>query len=133
MPNIPDQIKIPRQYDKRVKLTETDKAEIRRLYTEESWPIRKIARKYEELVCRRTIQFVLFPERDKRLKELRSMARGHLKYYDRKKHSKCIKDLRKRKRQIFGIKNYRHSSNIPSEERERIKLLIANSRKGGAE
>jgi hypothetical protein len=55
--------KIPRKFDRRVKLTEDDKQNIISLYTVNGWGIREIARWYEGKCSRRLIQFILFPER----------------------------------------------------------------------
>jgi hypothetical protein len=55
--------KIPRRFDRRVKLTEDDKQNIISLYTVNGWGVREIARWYEGKCSRRLIQFILFPER----------------------------------------------------------------------
>ena len=55
--------KIPRRFDRRVKLTDEDKEAIRGLYYQLGAGIREIAREYEGKCSRRMIQFILFPER----------------------------------------------------------------------
>ena len=55
--------KIPRRFDRRVKLTEDERQEIIYLYKIEGQPIRAIARTFEGKGSRRMSQFILFPER----------------------------------------------------------------------
>jgi hypothetical protein len=59
-------ILLPRDKDRRVKLTDDDKVDIRKRY-ELGESIRGIARKYEHKCSRRTIQYVIRPELYKRL------------------------------------------------------------------
>ena len=56
--------RVGKKFDGRIKLTDSDKKEIRDLY-ESNVPIREIARQFHDQCSRRTIQFVLFPERKK--------------------------------------------------------------------
>ncbi len=97
---IVDKIKLPKNRDRRRKLTDKDKENIKQLHKDNT-PIREIARIYQDKCSRRLIQFILFPERDKNLKEIRSIKKSHLKYYNREKHTKAIASLRKYKRQLI--------------------------------
>jgi hypothetical protein len=54
---------IPPEYDRRVKLTPSDKVRIRSLFNDDHVAIREIARRYEKICSRRAIQFVIYPER----------------------------------------------------------------------
>lgn len=56
-----EKIKIPRQYDRRVKITEEHKVEIKKLY-DSGMAIRAIAREFEAVCSRRSIQIILRPE-----------------------------------------------------------------------
>ena len=71
MTQIIDVIKLGKRYDRRIKLTDADRIDIQKMYIL-GVPIREISRKYEKKCSRRLIQFVLFPERDKKLKAIRS-------------------------------------------------------------
>lgn len=95
MPAKVDQIKV--LFDKRKKLSLEDKQVLHRLY-DQGWSIRAIARHYE--VSQRSIQFILFPERLEHNKELRRkrLENDPQRYYDRKKHTEAVKDLRFRKK-----------------------------------
>ncbi len=127
MTNIPDQIKIPKEFDGRRKLTDEHRRKIRDLYYVENWAIRRIARNFENVVTRRMIQFTIFPERYEEAKARRREKKVHLKYYDRGKHSKAIKALREKKRRIFNLKTYSHPSDYTKEspeEKKRINKLI---------
>ena len=91
-----DSIKV--KIDKRVKLTDEDKKEIVRL-RDEGWSWGKLAQKFE--VNKRTIDFVLHPEKleeNKRLRRERLLNDPH-RYYDREKHNANIKDIRARKKE----------------------------------
>jgi len=106
-----DKIRLQKELDRRRKLTDKQKERIKMLYNEKGLPIRVIARKYAHLCSRRLIQFVLFPERDKKLKEMRKKTKGHLKYYDKEKSRKAIASLRKYKREIFEIPKHDNKKN----------------------
>ena len=82
--------------DKRKKLTDEDKKLIKQMH-EEGYAIRALGRKFQ--VDHRTIQFILFPERLERNKELRRerLLLDPQRYYDREDHKKAMQDLRRRK------------------------------------
>lgn len=101
MPYKSEKIKLPRELDRRVKLTEEDKEIIRKLYKEERKGVREIARMYEHKCSRRLIQFVIFPERaevaKRRMKE-------HWREYSvvhKKKRKEAQKSLRRRKHELY--------------------------------
>ena len=84
--------------DKRVKLTDEDKKEIVRL-RDEGWSWGKLAKKFE--VSKRTIDFILHPEKleeNKRLRRERLLNDPQC-YYDKDTHSKQMRDLRARKKE----------------------------------
>jgi len=93
-----DKKRIPKELDRRRKLTDEDKKDIFKLFNVEGLGIREIARRYQALVCRRTIQFILFPER--RVK----MASTHdsKKYYNKDKWKETMRDHRAYKRSIIN-------------------------------
>jgi len=74
-------IKLPKNKDRRRKLTDKDKKIIKPLY-DDGFTISEIARKFEKKVCRRMIQFILFPERKRK--------QNWKDFYDRKKHTIAI-------------------------------------------
>ena len=94
---IVDRLKIPRDLDRRVKLTYADKIEIQKQYNN-GLKIHQIARNFASKCCRRTIQFVLFPER---------LEKAHLnhdshKYYDKVKWRKTMAEHRAYKKSIIN-------------------------------
>ena len=99
MPLKVDKIKLNSQLlDRRVKLTDSDKEDvILRYHMGDS--INGLARTFN--VNKRLIQFILFPERHKQNLLLRELRGGSTIYYDRKKHSEAIKDLRKYKTELL--------------------------------
>lgn len=81
--------------DRRRKLTEEQKEEIRELY-----PIiksqRKLAKEYN--VSRTTIQIIVNPDRARRIKQ---RIKDHwMDYKDQKSHTKAIRELRRYKRDL---------------------------------
>ena len=97
-------ILLPRNLDRRVKLSEDDRAAIRSLY-KDGFSIRAIARALPK-ISRRMIQFILFPERAKHNSELFKARRKDGRYYDKKKHTKAIKSLRRYKTEKLGAELY---------------------------
>lgn len=77
---------IPKQYDRRTKLTDGQRQEIQQLYTNGTISIGGLARAYN--VNKRLIQFILFPERHERNKQLRAERGGSKRYYVPKKEPK---------------------------------------------
>jgi hypothetical protein len=96
MPYTSEKIKLPRELDRRVKLTEKDKEDIKHRH-KQGEAIRGIARAYEGVCSRRLIQFVLFPERSRT-----SNYSGHWKkYYVKEKNTKAIREWRNRKQKLY--------------------------------
>ena|SRR3990167_3560229 len=90
-------IKLPRNYDRRVKLTDEDRSAIQSLYRQGTG-IREIARQYPQ-VSRRLIQFVLFPDR---AAKARARFKKHWKeYVNRKKLTNATRNLRQYKHSLF--------------------------------
>lgn len=89
-------IRLPRELDRRVKLSEADKDKIRNLYRE-GVKIRAIARAFEGKCTRRAIQFVLFPERLETVKRQFRERRKDGRYYDKDRHRMAIKKTRRYK------------------------------------
>lgn len=89
--------------DKRIKLTDSQKEEIREKYftakKSEQPSMSKLARDYG--VDRRLIQFILFPEREKRQRELDSIRQKDGRYYDKDKHLLKTRKHRQYKRELY--------------------------------
>jgi len=100
MPFKSREIKLPREYDRRVKLSEEDKKNIVELYNK-GLAIREIARTYEHICTRRMIQFVIFPERALVVKEHYKENRLDGRYYKKERHTKAIREHRKYKQNLF--------------------------------
>ena len=64
-----EKLKIPKELDRRIHLTDQDKLDILALYSSGHFGIREIARKYADKCTRRLIQFVIFPERRERARQ----------------------------------------------------------------
>lgn len=93
--------KLPKGKDRRCKLTDEDKEDIKELHFVKGWGVRKIARAYPQ-VSRRLIQFVLFPERLKVVADNAKTKKAWLLYYDREKHTKAMREHRQYKQSILG-------------------------------
>jgi len=79
---------IPRKHNRRCKITEADKSKVIELYAY-GLPIRAIARAFKHKFSRRSIQFILFPERRERVSRIRK-AKGQ-KYYKTEKHKEYMR------------------------------------------
>lgn len=90
---------IPPQYDRRRKMTETDKVKALLMYHIDGESIRGIARKFK--VDKRTIQFLLFPERLKKNREDREARGGWRQYYDRKANTDTAREHRRYKQKLM--------------------------------
>ena len=86
------------KYDRRSKLTLEQKKEIKE--NKLGLSQRKLAELYE--VSRRTITFILDPDKLKANLERRKERGGSKQYYDKDKHTKCISDLRAYKKGLLN-------------------------------
>lgn len=86
--------------DKRVKLTAKQKESIKKEYETGLVSQRFLADKYD--VSRRTIQFILDPEKAKRNKELFAQRQKDGRYYDKEKHTKSVKAHRDHKKELYA-------------------------------
>ena len=94
MPYKSEKIKIEgTQYDKRVKLSPEQRAEI--IEAGAGYGINKLAREYN--VSKRLIQFILYPERIKAMR----VNRDWRKYADREKLTIATRGLRQKKQKLF--------------------------------
>ncbi len=89
---------IPREYNKRCKVTEEDIRSIYHFY-ELGCSIHAIARIFAPKLTRRMIQFILFPERYERIRLIRK-SKGQ-KYYKREKHRDYMRKHRARKKNLW--------------------------------
>ena len=97
MPYKSEKIKIAGgKYDRRIKITEQDKEDIRNI---KNMSIRAIAGLYG--VDKRLIQFVLFPERYERNKRLRAERGGSKIYYNKEKNTETQREHRKYKQEMY--------------------------------
>ena len=105
MPSSIDKIRVPKDKDRRRKLTPADKLKIKSLFFDAGWGIREIAREYEKKCSRRLIQFMLFPEREKHNANLFKERQKDGRYYNREKHTKAVKGLREYKKKLNLLSN----------------------------
>jgi len=95
-----DNFRITKKYDRRIKLTDKERGHIKILH-KSGIAIREIARQYEDKCCRRTIQFILFPERNKKLKDIVKEEKRWLKYHTTASRREYMRGHRKYKRQLI--------------------------------
>lgn len=97
MPYISEKIRIAgTKNDRRVKLTEQDKADILELT---GMSIRGIARMYG--VDKRLVQFILYPERKAKNLLDRKNRGGSMAYYDKDKQKEYMKKHRHYKHELY--------------------------------
>jgi IS30 family transposase len=91
-----DDMRVGKEADGRRHLDDADRAKIKQLH-KEGIGIREIARRYEHICSRRTIQFVIFPERLSTVN-----YPGHYKkYYNKDKHTIAMRKHRAKKALIL--------------------------------
>lgn len=91
------------QYDRRKKLTDDQKEEIKLMY-KDGMGVREIARKFEGTCSRRLIQFVIFPERLIQLQERNRLNEHWKKYHKKEELTKAVRSWRRYKKQLFKDK-----------------------------
>lgn len=109
MPRLSDTIRLPKKYDRRIKLSAQDKIEIRHAYfgkelffdqsISPAVSQRTLAKNYG--VSRRSIVWVLYPDRLKHNQELRANRGGSKVYYNRAKNTISQREHRNYKRKLF--------------------------------
>ena len=92
--------KIPRTLDKRVKISDVMKENIKTMYSFEKLAIREIARRFPT-ISRRSIQFILFPERLVIVKADFKERRKDGRYYNKDKWREQMKTHRRYKQKLF--------------------------------
>ena len=97
MPYKHTELKIPRNIDKRVKLTYEQREEIRQ--NKLGLSQRALAMEYN--VSRRTIQFILDPSKLEENLKRRAERGGSSKYYDKELHKGYMKTYRQRKQKLM--------------------------------
>jgi len=96
---------LPEDKDRRRKLTREDRSAIRKLASSDISQ-RELARMFG--VSRRTIYFVLHPDKLEENKQLRRDRGGWKQYYDRDKNTKTMREHRRYKQTILGGKDEVH-------------------------
>lgn len=92
-------LKIPREHDKRIKLTQEDKELIRHLYETTDTSQRKLADQFG--VSRRLITFILDTEKHKANLQTREARGGSKQYYNKETHTKTMKAHRSYKKALY--------------------------------
>jgi hypothetical protein len=101
MPRKSDSIPINNaKLDKRVKLTDESRQQIKEEYETGDISIHSLSKKYK--VSRRTIQFILFPDRLDKAKEQFAERRKDGRYYDKDKHREYTKQHRDHKKELWN-------------------------------
>lgn len=85
--------------DKRVKLTVEQKEEIFNLYATGNYSLNGLAKIYN--VSKRTIHFIVKPEKLEEQKLLYIERRKDKRYYDREKHNEHVKAHRRYKNELL--------------------------------
>lgn len=100
MPSKVDPLRVPRVkgIDKRIKLSDADRAAIIESHGSGA-SINGLAREYG--VNKRLIQFILFPERQRKNLQDRQERGGSAKYYDVDKHREAMREHRSHKRKLL--------------------------------
>lgn len=100
MPYKSEKIKIQQtEHDRRIKLTDAQKDEIKRKWRTGLATKRGLAREYK--VSPRTIDFLLNPDKLEENKKRRAERGGTKIYYDKEKHREYMKNTRHYKQELY--------------------------------
>lgn len=94
-----DKVRVTKQYDARIKITDEDKQEIKELY-QRNISIHEISRRLSP-ISRRAIQFILFPERLEQLKKINKETEHYKRFYNKDKHTIAMRKHRARKKSLL--------------------------------
>ena len=88
-------------HDRRLcKLTPNDKIKIKQLH-DQGIATRELARRYEDKCSRRTITFIIYPERLAHLQKLHKDQKHWKKYYDKERNANSIRKWRQHKNKLI--------------------------------
>lgn len=85
--------------DNRIKLTDEDKEEIKRLYATGNYSQSELGRMFN--VHRRTIDFIIDPEKMIENNNKRKERGKDGRYYDKEKHREYMREYRRRKKALY--------------------------------
>ncbi len=95
-----DKLSIPKDKDRRYKLSDQDREDIKNLYFgSNNISQRALARKFE--VSRRLISFILFPERQEENYKRRIERGGSKIYYNKNKNTESARETRRYKKELY--------------------------------
>lgn len=98
MVSIVDNMRVGAVYDKRRRLSDDDREDIRRDAAAGD-SLRMIARRYG--VSRRLVQFILYPERLEENRQRLAARGGWRQYYSKEKHREYMREHRKYKKELY--------------------------------
>lgn len=98
MPYSHNTLKIPRELDKRVKLTLKDRSRIKALYATGKYSQRQLARRFG--VSRRLVTYYIDDSKLSHHKELSATRRIDKRYYDKDKHREYMRNHRQHKQEL---------------------------------
>lgn len=97
-----EHLKIKDKDDRRIKLFDEDREEIRKLYATGLFSQRDLANRYN--VSRRTITFVLDPTKRERANELLKQRKQDGRYYSKEKQREYVNKYREHKYDLYKQK-----------------------------
>lgn len=99
MPTLTDIVTVPYEHDGRRKITDEQKQEVRRLHEIEGLAIREITRRVG--ISRRSVQFILFPERAEAVKARHKEVKRWEKYNTPEYHTPYMRKHRAKKKLLL--------------------------------
>ncbi len=99
---ITEKVKMPPEADRRRKLTDAERQEIK----DSALPMRQLTRIYG--VSRSMVKFIKFPEKLEHNKMLRKQRGGSKIYYDRKKNTEAKRKHLRYKASVLGLRKKTH-------------------------
>lgn len=99
MPYKSEKIKLPKELDRRIKISDDVRESIKKLYFQDGYSMRKIAR--ELGVDRGSVKNILFPEKYQEQLRRYKKEKHWQKYYNKDKNTKSVREWRQRKQKLF--------------------------------
>jgi hypothetical protein len=92
-------VKLPKDKDRRIKLTDEDRKVIIFLYYSDNPWLSYLAKKF--WVSKRLIDFIVHPEKEKIVKEQYRIRRLDKRYYNKDKHREAVKNTRRHRQKVL--------------------------------
>ena len=99
MPYKSEKIKLPKELDRRIKISDEIRESVKTLYYQDGYSMRKIGRELK--IDRTSVRNILFPEKYQEQLKRHKKEKHWQRYYDKDKHAQSIREYRRYKQKLF--------------------------------